>query len=398
MSTNQYLYPIHKGQDTGSISGSWSLCHIMAEEKEKLSKGAETGVCGTTLPLITVVGICGNLATVVGVVIMNKYIQKEHGLNAMIFLSFCHFVVTAVGIRLLLCVGFFKYKAARARAVAPVALGSLGSVAFMNLNLAHNTVGFYQISKLACIPVTLALGYLVDGIIVPFRVKVTLLPLVFGMGFATVHDVEASFVGTAYAAAAVLCTVASQTFTSSLQRSLGCDSNQLLYHTSPLIAVGMLALCPIFDDLDALYAFEWTYPVVRDVAISCFLALGVNITNYLVLGKTSPLTYQVIGHLKTIFTIAFGVFVLHHPTNPKNLLGVSPCSPARFVLFSSVTLVVRRSPSLWSASFPIPKSSVECSSADSSFLNKTLPWLWEMDDGALVKEFLASVGAEPPKA
>ena len=28
-------------------------------------------------------------------------------------------------------------------------------------------------------------------------------------------------------------------------------------------------------------------------ALSCVFALGVNISNYLVLGKTSPLTYQV---------------------------------------------------------------------------------------------------------
>jgi hypothetical protein len=46
--------------------------------------------------------------------------------------------------------------AATAAAAATVQ-GSLGSVAFMNLNLAHNSVGFYQLSKLACIPVTLIL-------------------------------------------------------------------------------------------------------------------------------------------------------------------------------------------------------------------------------------------------
>ena len=82
----------------------------------------------------------------------------------------------------------------------------------MNLNLAHNSVGFYQISKLACIPITLLMsspqprrdtthdlcvctrvrdapfhrerpdardaraGYLFDGSTVPMRVKLTLLP------------------------------------------------------------------------------------------------------------------------------------------------------------------------------------------------------------------------------
>jgi len=183
-------------------------------------------------------------------------------------------------------------------------------------------VGFYQISKLACIPVTIILGTCVEGSTVPFRVKITLIPLVLGMGIANVHDVDASLLGTLYASIAVLCTVAAQTFTSSLQRSLGCDSNQLLYHTAPLIAFGMLALCPFFDDFYTIRNFNYTFPLIRDIIISCALALGVNISNYLVLGKTSPLTYQVVGHLKTILTITFGVIVLGHQTNFKNILGI----------------------------------------------------------------------------
>jgi solute carrier family 35 protein E3 len=38
-------------------------------------------------------------------------------------------------------------------------------------------------------------------------------------------------------------------------------------------------------------------------------ALGVNISNYLVLGKTSPLTYQVLGHLKTVLILILGFTV-----------------------------------------------------------------------------------------
>ena len=302
-----------------------------SEQEEGLLKKNEVlreqkvvkGVCGTTLPMITVVGIVGNLTTVVGVVILNKYIQQTYNFNAMIFLSFWHFVFTALGIRVLLFLGFFRYKEAKTRSVMPVALGSLGSVAFMNLNLAHNSVGFYQISKLACIPMTIVLGYCIDGVGVPNRVKITLIPLVLGMAVANVHDVDANVVGTIFAAVAVVCTVAAQTFTSSLQRSLGCDSNQLLFHTSPLIALGMHVLCPIFDDIDTIRHFDYTPALIRDIFASCVLALGVNISNYLVLGKTSPLTYQVIGHLKTLLTISFGIFVLGHETNAKNLAGIA---------------------------------------------------------------------------
>lgn len=109
----------------------------------------------------------------------------------------------------------------------------------------------------------------------------------------------------------------------------------------------MLLLCPVFDDLAALYTFEWTTPVIFDIAISCLLALGVNITNYLVLGKTSPLTYQVVGHLKTIFTISFGILILHHETNMKNLVGVSASAIERKKTLSSP----RAFPADWNSTY-----------------------------------------------
>ena len=40
--------------------------------------------------------------------------------------------------------------------------------------------------------------------------------------------------------------------------------------------------------------------LVVDILISCVMALGSNLTNFLVLSWASPLTYQVIGHMKTI--------------------------------------------------------------------------------------------------
>ena len=47
----------------------------------------------------------------------------------------------------------------------------------------------------------------------------------------------------------------------------------------------------------------------KTLGISCLFALGVNISNYLVLGQTSPLTYQVLGHMKTVLIIVLGFVV-----------------------------------------------------------------------------------------
>ena len=155
---------------------------------------------------------------------------------------------TAVGTRAMLCCRVFRYKAARPAAVAPVALGTLSSVGFMNLNLKHNSVSFYQLSKIACIPLTLLFSYVLEGSAPSAPIMATLVPLGVGLGIAQAHDYEANTLGTAYAAISVVCTVLYQITTSSCQSKLSIDSNQLLYHTAPLITVGMLLMCPLFDD------------------------------------------------------------------------------------------------------------------------------------------------------
>ena len=60
----------------------------------------------------------------------------------------------------------------------------------------------------------------------------------------------------------------------------------------------MLVMSPCFDDWGRLLTFRPHVGLLLRIGVSCVFALGVNISNYLVLGKTSPLTYQVLGHLK----------------------------------------------------------------------------------------------------
>jgi solute carrier family 35 protein E3 len=94
---------------------------------------------------IIVAGVVTNVLSVVGIVITNKYITEIDGFNYMVFLSFLHFSFTTLGMRAMLHLQYFEEKAAPMSGLLPVALGSLFSVGFMNLNLQHNSVGFYQV-------------------------------------------------------------------------------------------------------------------------------------------------------------------------------------------------------------------------------------------------------------
>ena len=259
-----------------------------------------------SLSASVIVAIWGNILSVVGIVICNKYITEVDGYDFMIFLSFLHFLFTSIGTQVMLRLNYFEYKAAPLSGVLPVAIGSLLSVAFMNLNLATNSVGFYQLSKLICIPFTLFVQYVAYNQTVSRAVQLTLIPITFGVGYATVHDLSINSIGVIFASCAIVATSMAQIFTNTYQKSLACDALQLLHHTSPLIAVGMLIMCPMFDNVTNLINFKYTTPCIIRIATSCVFALGVNVSNYVVLGKTNPLTYQVLGHLKTVLILVLG--------------------------------------------------------------------------------------------
>jgi hypothetical protein len=72
--------------------------------------------------LLVAVGVVGNILSVVGVVITNKYITDVDGYNYMVFLSFLHFVFTGLGTRVLLAMNIFSFQHAPMSGVAPVAL------------------------------------------------------------------------------------------------------------------------------------------------------------------------------------------------------------------------------------------------------------------------------------
>lgn len=58
------------------------------------------------------------------------------------------------------------------------------------------------------------------------------------------------------------------------------------------------------------------------IVLSCLISVSVNFSTFLVIGKTSAVTYQVLGHLKTCLVLTFGYVLLHDPFSWHNILGI----------------------------------------------------------------------------
>ncbi|CAN1262833.1 UDP-xylose transporter 2 [Linum perenne] len=79
------------------------------------------------------------------------------------------------------------------------------------------------------------------------------------------------------------------------------------------ISIGLLNLSLGFNSV-GFYQFF--------IVLSCMISVSVNFSTFLVIGKTSPVTYQVLGHLKTCLVLAFGYVLLRDPFSWRNILGI----------------------------------------------------------------------------
>jgi len=106
---------------------------------------------------------------------------------------------------------------------------------------------------------------------------------------------------------------------------LKVSSTQLLYQSAPYQAAILFATGPFVDQLltnRSVFAHKYSAPVLGFIVLSCLIAVSVNFSTFLVIGTTSPVTYQVLGHLKTCLVLSFGYTLLHDPFTLRNILGI----------------------------------------------------------------------------
>lgn len=200
------------------------------------------------------------------------------------------------------------------------------SIISLNLSLMYNHVGFYQLAKLLQIPAVCVIEMIFLGRKVSWRMTRAIAVVMFGVGVATVRETSMNFWGTIVAIIAVLSTSVQQILVSQLQTEYAITSNELLARTAPLMAVAMLTVGPFMDQAltgDFVTDYYLTREALLFLSLSCSLAIWVNISQYMCIGTFSALSFQVIGHVKTVFIFFFGWLFFSIPVTWNNVIGGS---------------------------------------------------------------------------
>ncbi|XWS63232.1 hypothetical protein CRYUN_Cryun06bG0078100 [Craigia yunnanensis] len=200
------------------------------------------------------------------------------------------------------------------------------SITGMNLSLMLNSVGFYQISKLSMIPVVCVMEWILHGKQYSSKVKIAIIVVVVGVGVCTVTDVKVNAQGFLCAFVAVVSSSLQQISIGSIQKKYSIGSFELLSQTAPIHALSLLLLGPFVDYFlsgKLLASYKFSSAAFFFVLLSFSLAVFCNISQYLCIGRFSAVSFQVLGHMKTICVLILGWLLFDSELTLENILGMA---------------------------------------------------------------------------
>ncbi|CAM6035657.1 unnamed protein product [Sphagnum compactum] len=253
-----------------------------------------------------------NVTTSVGIIMVNKQLMANYDFRFATTLTGLHFVMTTlmtVGLR---CMGYIQPSHLPFLDLVKFALCANFSIVGMNVSLMWNSVGFYQIAKLSMIPVSCLFEVLFDSIGYSRDTKLSIMVVLVGVAICTVSDVSVNAKGFVAAVVAVWSTALQQYYVHNLQKKYSLGSFDLLGHTAPVQAASLIIAGPFIDywlsDLRVDH-YAYTYTAVFFIILSCLIAVGVNLSQFICIGRFSAVSFQVLGHMKTVLVLILGFFL-----------------------------------------------------------------------------------------
>ncbi|ORY43339.1 hypothetical protein BCR33DRAFT_258390 [Rhizoclosmatium globosum] len=305
--------------------------------------------------------ILGSILTSVAIVMVNKLILNN-GFPFAATLTALHQLTVFVVTKGMITFGFLEPVpdplAGYGRMRIFVAFLYSMSLVLMNLTLSMCSVAYYQLLKMSCIPTIVILQFLLFRQVVGARIILCLAVILLGIFVSTVVPVlgspseknnesvtptestNSTFVAVVISLFAVLTTGLNQIAINQVQDLKRLSSWQLMNIMSKISFFVCLAAAVFIDVgvslgdgtrlLLSIVELDWALFTAQSTAIwikvmefsntlrdmsriplewilcSCLLAVVVNVFGMSLIKGTSPVTFQVVGHLKTILTLAVG--------------------------------------------------------------------------------------------
>ncbi|XP_059634560.1 nucleotide-sugar uncharacterized transporter 2 isoform X2 [Cornus florida] len=243
---------------------------------------------------------------------MNKLVLGKVGFNYPICLTFIHYLCSWLLMGLLKAL-YILPASPPSKATKYSSLLALGivmslSTGLANVSLKYNSVGFYQMAKIAVTPTIVLAEFILFRKKVSFQKVLALAVVSIGVAVASVTDLQFHFFGACIAVAWIIPSAVNKILWSNLQQQENWTALALMWKTTPITLFFLVILMPSLDPPGVL-SFDWSFYNSSIIGISAILGFLLQWSGALALGATSAITHVVLGQFKTC-VILLGGFLL----------------------------------------------------------------------------------------
>ena len=277
-------------------------------------------------------------------IIWSTKICFQLGFHYATTLTALHFLLTYIGLEISAWCNFFERKKIPLSGVLPLSIAFCGFIVFNNLSLQYNTIGIYQVTKVLTTPLIVLINLAFYSKWITNSETFSLVLVCFGVIIATETNLDLNFAGIVTGFLGVISSSIYQIWVETKQHDLNCSPAQLLHHQAPLSFCLLLPVIFLTEPVTEFFSFKYNMHVVTAIFGSAILAFLVNLSTYIVIGSTSPLTYNMIGHSKLIIIILSSFLFFGEKQSFIGILAVS-CAVVGIIVYAQIRMAARNSTS-----------------------------------------------------
>ncbi|RVW76694.1 Nucleotide-sugar uncharacterized transporter 2 [Vitis vinifera] len=298
-----------KDSDAGEKGKAMEELRASLFNELRSSEGAkrqQQRICGPSVALTF------NFLVSVGIILMNKLVLGRVGFNYPIFLTFIHYTLSWLLMAILNALSMLP-AAPPSKSTPFSSLLSLGIVMSLsnglaNVSLKYNSVGFYQMAKIAVTPTIVLAEFILFAKRVSCQKVLALTVVSIGVAVATVTDLQFHFFGACIALAWIIPSAVNKILWSNLQQQENWTALALMWKTTPITLFFLVTLMPWLDP-PGILSFGWNLNNTLAILMSAVLGFLLQWSGALALGATSATTHVVLGQFKTCVILLGGFFL-----------------------------------------------------------------------------------------
>jgi solute carrier family 35, member E3 len=237
-------------------------------------------------------------------------------------LTALHFLFTYIGLELAAMAGVFERKPLSISGVLPLSIAFCGFIVFNNLSLQYNTIGIYQVTKVLTTPLIVVIQLTWYGKWLSVWETLCLVFVCVGVVVATETNLAMTLAGLVSGILGVVSSSIYQIWVETKQHDFSCSPAQLLYYQAPISFCLLVPVMLFSEPVTEIITYPYSWKLGLGILGSSLLAFLVNLSTYIVIGKTSPVTYNMVGHSKLVVIILSSYMFFGEKQSIAGMVGV----------------------------------------------------------------------------